>query len=69
MDDAIKDWQRIETAPEGKVLLTKIDDLSGERNVQQLKRRGRLWFVPDGSTYVYYQPTHWTDGVKDQSHG
>ena len=52
-------WQPIETAPEGKVVLTKIDDENGERNVQKLKRLGRLWFVPDGSVYVYYTPTHW----------
>ena len=52
-------WQPIETAPEGESVLTKIDDIHGERNVQTLKRSGRLWFVPDGSMYVYYSPTHW----------
>lgn len=53
------EWQPIETAPEDRVVLTKIDDAGGERNVQTLKRQGRLWFVPDGSVYVYYSPTHW----------
>lgn len=53
------DWKPTSEAPEGIVVETKIDDREGVRNVQTLKRRGRLWFVPDGSTYVYYTPTHW----------
>jgi hypothetical protein len=53
------EWQPIETAPEGVELLTKIDDGDGERNVQRLRRRGRMWWLPDGSMYVYYEPTHW----------
>lgn len=53
------DWQPAETAPEGVVVETKIDDSNGVRNEQKLKRRARIWFVPDGSTYVYYTPTHW----------
>ncbi len=44
---------------EGKIVQTKISDDLGERNHQALKRQGRLWFVPDGSIYVYYTPTHW----------
>jgi hypothetical protein len=47
--------------PEGKVVLTKIDDWRGARNEQTLKRHGRLWFDPDGSVYVYYTPTHWRE--------
>jgi hypothetical protein len=49
----------------GVVVETKIDDAGGVRNVQTLKRYQRepttrsLWFVPDGSMYVYYTPTHW----------
>lgn len=27
--------------------------------VQSLKRDGNLWFVPDGSMYVYYIPITW----------
>lgn len=46
---------------EGQVVMTKIDDEKGVRNTQELKRQGRLWFYPDGSMYVYYTPTHWTD--------
>ena len=43
----------------GAVVDTKIDDANGVRNEQQLKRSGTLWFLPDGSMYVYYAPTHW----------
>ncbi len=45
--------------PEGLEVLTMISDSSGERNRQTLKRKGNLWFVPDGSIYVYYTPSHW----------
>lgn len=60
------DWQPIETAPEGVEVMTKNDDLIGERNVQSLVKRTRirdetkpLFWYPDGSMYVYYVPTHW----------
>lgn len=43
----------------GIVVETKIDDDRGIRNVQKLKRQEKLWFLPDGSMYVYYSPTHW----------
>lgn len=44
----------------GIVVDTKIDDANGVRNERPLKRgSGSLWFVPDDSIYVYYQPTHW----------
>lgn len=52
-------WQPADKAPEGVVVLTKISDRSGDRNEQRLQRKGRLWFVPDGSMYVYYTPTHY----------
>ena len=45
--------------PNGVIVLTKIDDENGCRNVQPLYRRNMLWFLPDGSMYVYYTPTHW----------
>lgn len=51
--------------PTGEVVWTKIDDAQGCRNVTRLRRYQRspetlsLWFVPDGSMYVYYEPTHW----------
>jgi len=54
-------WKSIkeQTPPQGMIINTKIDDEHGERNIQELKLEGNLWFVPDGSTYVYYSPTHW----------
>ena len=53
-------WRPIETAPEGVEVMTKIDDAEfGPRNETSLTRKGRLWFYPDMSMHVYYQPTHW----------
>jgi hypothetical protein len=46
--------------PENEVVvMTKIDDTKGIRNEQPMYRKGGLWFVQDGSMYVYYTPTHW----------
>jgi len=58
-------WNTINSAPEGVTVRTKIDDIGGARNEQNLKRLGRLWFFPDGSMYVYYEPTHWRELTKD----
>lgn len=57
----MNDWIALsdQRPAEGLVVNTKISDGKGERNEQQLKRRGNLWFFPDGSMYVYYTPTHW----------
>ena len=55
----MSEWQPIETAPDGVVVETKIDDWQGVRNEQTLKRQGNLWWTPDGKMYVYYRPTHW----------
>ena len=52
-------WKSIETAPEGIVVMTKIEDARGARNECPLRRQERLWWMPDGSIYVYYTPTHW----------
>ncbi len=52
-------WKTIDSAPEGVEVRTKIDDRDGIRNEQALVRKGRLWFYPDMSMYVYYTPTHW----------
>lgn len=58
-------WQPADTAPLNRAVWTKIEDDYGERNVQLLVRRQRdptcqsLWWVSDGSMYVYYTPTHW----------
>ena len=48
-----------ERPPENELVETKISDSDGERNVTTLQRIGNLFFVPDGSMYVYYEPTHW----------
>jgi hypothetical protein len=53
------DWRPASTAPDGVEVMTKIDDARGVRNETTLKRRGNLWWFPDGSMYVYYTPTHW----------
>ena len=61
-------WTAVADAlpPRGLVVDTKIDDGAGVRNEAPLKLhdRGRLWFFPDGSMYVYYTPTHWRDQPK-----
>lgn len=57
MDNWIKVSEKL--PPEEELVETKIDDVNGIRNVQRLKRRGRLWFFADGIMYVYYTPTHW----------
>jgi hypothetical protein len=53
------DWRPISSAPENTIVRTKIDLDGNVRNIQHLKKKGRLWFLPDGSMYVYYEPTHW----------
>ena len=55
------DWIKVsqQLPPKETVVETKIDDGRYCRNVQRLKRKGWLWFYPDGSMYVYYTPTHW----------
>lgn len=60
----MSEWQPVETMPEGKILLTKIHDHKGERNVQRLVRQGNLFFIPDRSMYVYFSPTHWRHEVR-----
>jgi hypothetical protein len=54
-------WLPVKDQPpaDGRCVETRLFDQNGERNVQVLKRQGRLWPVADGSTYVYYAPTHW----------
>ncbi|MCM1364688.1 MAG: DUF551 domain-containing protein [Ruminococcus sp.] len=48
-----------ELPPEKVIVNTKIDDGNGIRNKQPLYRYKNLWFLADGSMYVYYTPTHW----------
>ena len=56
-------WKPIETAPEGELVLTKIHDRDGERNIQKLMRCRYLWWLEDRSMYVYYTPTHWAPAL------
>jgi hypothetical protein len=55
------EWTPVTTKlpPAGEIVMTKIDDERGVRNEAPLKRDGNLWFLADGSMYVYYSPTHW----------
>ena len=63
----MSEWIEIkkEMPPMNVVVNTKILDAHGERNITKLKPQRRtpesrvLWFFPDGSMYVYYEPTHW----------
>jgi hypothetical protein len=56
-------WKPITTIdpPERVTVLTRIDDGYGARNECRLYRQGRLWFLADGSMYVYYTPTHYAE--------
>lgn len=45
--------------PENLIVETKIDDVHGVRNEAKLKLCKKLWWLADGSMYVYYVPTHW----------
>jgi len=65
----MSDWidLNVSLPADGVIVDTKIDDEMGSvRNVQPLKKMGRLWFLPDGSMYVYYTPTHWKTISTDQ---
>lgn len=61
-------WHPIESAPEGVAVNTKIDDGKGARNEQLLTQKGRLWYFPDMSMYVYYTPTHWHPIIETEQH-
>lgn len=61
-------WRGVkdEPSPQNRPLDTKIDDEHGVRNEQKLMRRGNFWWLPDGSMYVYYTPTHWREPNLDR---
>lgn len=63
-------WTAIDpaTVPRDRVVMTRIDDGRGIRNEATLyaPRDVNLWFVPDGSMYVYYAPTHWRELTADE---
>lgn len=54
-------WKTIDSAPENKPVLTKIDDAHGVRNEQKLTKWRSFWWYPEpeNAVYVYYTPTHW----------
>lgn len=46
--------------PQNRPLKTKIVDADGkEHNKAILVKSKNLWWLPDMSMYVYYNPTHW----------
>lgn len=45
----------IDSAPEGEI----VEVWAYDRQPQKLLRKGRLWFQPDLSSYVYYTPKLW----------
>ena len=45
--------------PEGREVLTKIDDEFGVRNINFLIYENKHWWYNDMKMYVYYYPTHW----------
>lgn len=54
---AMRDWTPTERElpPDGVVVQTM--DSGG--HVQDLRRKGNLFWFPDGSMYVYYVPKFW----------
>lgn len=44
---------------EGELVRTMIQNSKGIHNEAFLRRKGNLWFLSDGTMYVYYTPTHW----------
>ena len=55
----MNDWHTIDSCPEGRYVMTKIDDKDGCRNESARNRQGRLFF--SGDMYCYYTPTHWRE--------
>jgi hypothetical protein len=54
----------VDLPPDGKMVMTKIDDADGVRNEQSLVRQGNLWFADE--MYVYYRPTHWRELTQEE---
>lgn len=54
---ASKDWIRpMDKLPkEGEV----VNAINSVGRVHQLKHSGNFWYLPDGSMYVYFEPTFW----------
>lgn len=52
-------WKPSATAPIGVEVETRVRDVDGIRNVATLVRKDMLWWFPDFSMYIYYEPTEW----------
>jgi len=60
----MNDWYKpSEKLPPNGVV---VNTMNSHGQVTQLKRSDRLWFVPDGSMYVYYEPTFWQERTPPQ---
>lgn len=53
----MKDWTPTEQRLPPDMTVVETMDSGG--NVQDLMRRGNLFWFPDGSMYVYYVPKFW----------
>lgn len=55
--DGMNNYKRVdqELPPEGEL----VDTISPSGIVQQMRRKGRLWFFDDMSAYVYFTPEFW----------
>jgi hypothetical protein len=62
-------WKTAVDVPTNVMLMTKIDDEHGVRNVQILYRSGNLWFMPENQMYIYYAPTHYRELTESEKIG
>lgn len=53
------EWTQTESAlpPEGVL----VDAITPSGNPSTLRRKGNLWWLPDGSMYVYFTPVWWRE--------
>lgn len=59
MSQIMSKWNSVENIlpKENEIVIT----MSEKGLEQELKRVGKLWFLPDGSMYVYYTPKFWKE--------
>lgn len=53
----MSNWYDVESNPPESGTLVECTTPGGD--VRVLKRSGNMWFVPDGSVYVYFTPVKW----------
>lgn len=56
-----QNWIPISLAPEDELVATRCYEGGKSWNEQCLRRKGKLWFFPDSSAYVYYEPTEYRE--------